>query len=48
VRRHHLDVERPVAAVDVVFDPDDLELNMPLVIARQVVVGGPGSEPRSV
>jgi hypothetical protein len=43
VRRHHLDVERVIAAVDVVLDPDVWELHVPLVIARQVVLDGPRS-----
>ena len=41
VRRHHLDVERVIAAIDVVLDPDVWELDMPLVVARQVVLPRP-------
>jgi hypothetical protein len=37
VSRHHLDVERAIATVDVVLDPDVWELHMSLVVARQVV-----------
>ena len=41
VRRHDLDVERVVAAVDVVLDPDVGELHVPLVVTRQVVLARP-------
>jgi hypothetical protein len=44
VRRHHLDVERAIATVDVVLNPDVWELHMSLVVARQVVLQGPGSD----
>ena len=42
VRRHDLDVERVVAAVDVVLDPHVGELDVPLVVTRQVVLPRPG------
>ena len=44
MRRHHLDVERAIATVDVVLNPDVWELHMSLVVARQVVLQGPGSD----
>ena len=44
VRRHDLDVERVVAAVDVVLDPDVWELHVPLVIAGQVMLLRPAAD----
>src|SRR2546428_12934096 len=44
VRRHHLDVERAIATVHVVLDPDIWELHMPLVVAREVVLQRPGAD----
>jgi hypothetical protein len=41
VRRHHLDVKRVVAAVDVVLDANVRELEVPLVVTRQVVLSCP-------
>lgn len=38
VRRQHLDIEREIAAVDVVLDPHVRKHHVPLVVARQVVV----------
>ena len=38
VRRHDLDVERVIAAVDVVLDAHVWELDVALLVARQVVV----------
>jgi len=43
VRRHHLDVERAIATVDVVLDPDVWELHVPLIVAWQLVLQGPGA-----
>ncbi len=42
VRRHDLDVERLVASVDVVLDAHVRELDVPLVVTRQVVLVRPG------
>ena len=44
VRRHDLDVERMVASVDVVLDPDVWKLDVSLVVARQVVLRRPGAD----
>ena len=44
VRRHHLDVECVIAAVDVVLDADVRELHLTPAIARQVVLQGPGPD----
>jgi hypothetical protein len=41
VRRHDLDVECVIASVDVVLDADVRELDVALVVARQVVLPGP-------
>ena len=41
VRRHHLDVERVIATIDVVLDPHVRELDVALVVARQVVLPRP-------
>jgi len=41
VRRHDLDIERVIAPIDVVLDAHVWELDVPLVVARQVVLPGP-------
>lgn len=41
VRRHHLDVERVIASIDVVLDADVRELDVALVVAGKVVLPCP-------
>ena len=41
VRRHHLDIERAIATVDVVLNAHVWELDVALVVARQVMLPGP-------
>ena len=41
MRRHDLDVERVVASIDVVLDAHVRELDVPLVVARQLVLPRP-------
>ena len=41
MRRHDLDVERVIACIDVVLDADVRKLDVPLVVARQVVLARP-------
>ena len=41
VRRHHLDVDRTVASIDVVFNAHVRELDVPLVVARKLVLPRP-------
>ena len=44
VRCHDLDVEHPVTPVDVVLDPNVGELDVPVVVARQLVLLCPGAD----
>jgi hypothetical protein len=41
VRRHHLEIQRVIAGVDVVLDSHVRELDVALVVARQVVLSCP-------
>ena len=41
VRRHHLDVDRTVASIDVVFNAHIRELDVPLVVAWKLVLPRP-------